>query len=253
MAEEHGIDADKPWRRLSQKHHDLLLYAKGAGRVHVRYRNRYGRTRSYHAQYEGIVPYLQRRHSEADSDSQREQAEGYMRARPARPVTGRPSRSPWASRWMRTRSTTSAPCPSVTPPTCSPPWRLSERDRIVAERVIKEVNAPMGFLRDVGLDYLGSARSAATLAGEAQRIRLASQIGSGLVGVLYVLDEPSIGCTSGTTAGSWTRCSGCATSATPCWWWSTTRRPSAPPTTSSTSGRARGARRRDRPRDRSAS
>ena len=80
--EEYGIDPDKPWRKLTKKQQKLLLYGTGAGRVHVRYKNRYGRQRSYHAQYEGIVPYLQRRHVDSESDSQREQIEGYMREVP---------------------------------------------------------------------------------------------------------------------------------------------------------------------------
>jgi len=195
VADEHGIDATRPWRRLSQKHRDLLLHGKGAGRVHVRYRNRYGRTRSYHAHYEGVVPYLQRRHGEADSDSQREQAEGYMREVPCPECEG--SRLQSFALGVTVDGHTIHDICSMSIGDAADALaglELSERDRIVAERVVKEVNARMGFLRDVGLDYLSLARSAATLAGgEAQRIRLASQIGSGLVGVLYVLDEPSIG------------------------------------------------------------
>jgi excinuclease ABC subunit A len=193
--EEYGIDADKPWRKLTKKQQKLLLSGTGAGRVHVKYKNRYGRQRSYHAQYEGVVPYLQRRHVDSESDSQREQIEGYMREVPCpdcggarlKPLSLGVTIDGYAISDVSNMSIGEAA-------KVLEGLNLSERDRMIAERVVKEINARMGFLLDVGLDYLTLGRSAATLAGgEAQRIRLASQIGSGLVGVLYVLDEPSIG------------------------------------------------------------
>ena len=186
-----------PWSKLTKKQQKLLLFGTGAsGRVQVRYKNRYGRQRSYDAKYEGVVPWLQRRHSDAESDSTREQIEGYMREVPC-PDCGGARLKPvlaWASPSTATPSPTSRDMSIGDAAKALGRLELSERDRMIAERVVKEVNARMGFLLDVGLDYLSLGRSAGTLAGgEAQRIRLASQIGSGLVGVLYVLDEPSIG------------------------------------------------------------
>ena len=193
----YDIDADVPFGDLAKKHQKLLLFGTGAtsGRIKVQYRNRYGRQRSYEAKYEGVVPWLQRRHADAESDSQREQVEGYMREVPC-PDCGGARLKPFslgvtiAGHTIDDLSTMSIADAAK----ALVGLELSERDRMIAERVVKEVNARMGFLLDVGLDYLSLGRSAGTLAGgEAQRIRLASQIGSGLVGVLYVLDEPSIG------------------------------------------------------------
>jgi excinuclease ABC subunit A len=197
VCEEYGVPTDLPWSKLSRKHQRLLLHGTGAGdaRVHVRYRNRYGRQRSYHARYEGVVPYLQRRHAEADSDTLREQIEGYMREVPC-PACGGARLKPFSLAVTIDGHTIDDLCRMSIGEAAKTleNLALSERDRLIAERVVKEINARMGFLLDVGLDYLTLARSAGTLAGgEAQRIRLASQIGSGLVGVLYVLDEPSIG------------------------------------------------------------
>jgi excinuclease ABC subunit A len=163
--------------------------------VQVRYKNRYGRQRSYDAKFEGLVPWLQRRHSDAESDAQREQIEGYMREVPCPDCEG--SRlAPFSLGVTIDGHSIAEICGMSIGDAAAAlnALKLSERDRMIAERVVKEINARMGFLLDVGLDYLSLSRSAATLAGgEAQRIRLASQIGSGLVGVLYVLDEPSIG------------------------------------------------------------
>jgi excinuclease ABC subunit A len=195
VAEELGAKIDKPWSSLSKKHQQALLHGTGVGKVQVRYKNRYGRVRQYTATYEGVVPYLQRRHSESESDTQREQIEGYMREVPC-PVCGGARLRPLSLAVTIDDHSISEICDMSIGDAAKTlaGLSLSERDRMIAERVVKEVNARMGFLLDVGLDYLSLSRSAATLAGgEAQRIRLASQIGSGLVGVLYVLDEPSIG------------------------------------------------------------
>ncbi len=186
---------DAPWSTLTAKQRKTLLYGTGSGRVHVKYRNRYGRVRSYHATYEGVVPWLQRRHSESESDAVRDQIEGYMREVPC-PACGGARLKPLSLAVTIDGRTIADLCSLSIGEAAKvlADLDLSERDRMIAERVIKEINARMGFLLDVGLDYLTLSRSAATLAGgEAQRIRLASQIGSGLVGVLYVLDEPSIG------------------------------------------------------------
>jgi excinuclease ABC subunit A len=196
VADEHDIDQGTPWRKLTKKQQSLLLYGKGAARhVTVRYKNRYGRTRTYQAKYEGVIPYLQRRHSDAESDAMREAIEGYMREVPC-PECGGARLKPLSLAVTVDGHGISeiADMPIGEAAKVLTDLELSERDRMIAERVVKEINARMGFLLDVGLDYLSLSRNAGTLAGgEAQRIRLASQIGSGLVGVLYVLDEPSIG------------------------------------------------------------
>jgi excinuclease ABC subunit A len=190
----HDIRTDVPWSKLSKAKQKLLLYGV-PGRVKVQYRNRYGRTRSYEARYEGIIPYLQRRHSEAESDAAREQVEGYMREVPCPECGGARLRPLSLAVTIDGHTIHDVSSMSIRRAAeVLADLTLSERDHLIADRVVKEINARMGFLLDVGLDYLNLARSSATLAGgEAQRIRLASQIGSGLVGVLYVLDEPSIG------------------------------------------------------------
>jgi excinuclease ABC subunit A len=195
VAEEHGVKIDVPWSKLNAKQKKVFLYGAGKERVLVKFRNRYGRVRSYSATYEGVVPYLQRRHTEAESDAVREQIEGYMREVPCNACGGSRLKPLSLAVTIDGRNIAELCDLSIGEAAKTlQDLKLSERDRLIAERVIKEVNARMGFLLDVGLDYLSLSRSAGTLAGgEAQRIRLASQIGSGLVGVLYVLDEPSIG------------------------------------------------------------
>jgi len=191
----YGISPVMPWQQLKKSEHKVVLYGSGTKQIHVQYRNRYGRTRSYHTNYEGVVPYLQRRHGEAESDTMRETIEGYMREVPC-PACGGARLKPESLAVTvaghdihRLSELSLREAASVVGG-----LELSERDHLIADRVLLEIRARMQFLLDVGLDYLSLNRSAATLAGgEAQRIRLASQIGSGLVGVLYVLDEPSIG------------------------------------------------------------
>ena len=195
LSEAHGFKMTTPWRKLKKSEQKILLYGAGPRQVHVQYRNRYGRTRSYNTHYEGVVPYLQRRHGEAESDYSREQIEGYMREVPC-PACGGARLKPESLGVTVGGLNIHQLCDLSIARAAQAllALDLSERDRMIAERVVKEVNARMRFLLDVGLDYLCLNRSAGTLAGgEAQRIRLASQIGSGLVGVLYVLDEPSIG------------------------------------------------------------
>ncbi|HAB59079.1 MAG: excinuclease ABC subunit A [Acidimicrobiaceae bacterium] len=190
------IPQDLSWEQLSKKQRDLLLHGKGVkGRVQVRYKNRYGRTRTYQARYEGVIPYLMRRHDEAESDATREQIEGYMRQVPCQVCSGA-RLNPLSLAVTIDGHNISDLCSMSIADAAKTlgELELNERDSIIAEQVLKEINARLGFLLDVGLDYLSMSRNAATLAGgEAQRIRLASQVGSGLVGVLYVLDEPSIG------------------------------------------------------------
>jgi excinuclease ABC subunit A len=194
LADTLGFRTDVPWERLPAKAQKALLHGHDH-QVHVRYRNRYGRERSYYTSYEGVVPYVERRHSEAESDTSRERFEGYMREVPCPACEG--ARLKPVSLAVTLGGKSIAEVAALPIGECAQFLRtleLSARERQIAERVLKEVNARLGFLLDVGLDYLTLDRAAGTLAGgEAQRIRLATQIGSGLVGVLYVLDEPSIG------------------------------------------------------------
>jgi len=194
LGETLGFRMDTPWAKLPAKARQALLRGYDL-QVHVRYKNRYGRERSYYTTFEGVIPWVERRHAEAESDSSREKFAGYMREVPCPSCHGARLKPVSLAVTVDGRSIAEL---------CALPvgelakllltLELSDRDRQIAGRIIKEVNARMGFLLDVGLDYLTLDRASATLAGgEAQRIRLATQIGSGLVGVLYVLDEPSIG------------------------------------------------------------
>ncbi|MBO3748623.1 excinuclease ABC subunit UvrA [Streptosporangiaceae bacterium NEAU-GS5] len=189
-----GFDLDTPWNRLSKEAQHSLLYGHPE-QVHVRYSNRYGRQRSYYTDFDGAIPWVQRRHAESESDATRERFEGFMREIPC-PACGGARLKP-VSLAVTVGGSSIAGVSRMSIAECSEflgSLALSERDMQIAERVVKEINARLGFLLDVGLDYLTLDRAAGTLAGgEAQRIRLATQIGSGLVGVLYVLDEPSIG------------------------------------------------------------
>ncbi|HEV3449893.1 MAG TPA: excinuclease ABC subunit UvrA [Acidimicrobiia bacterium] len=195
VADEYGFDVDTPWKRLRKRDRNPVLYGTGNREVHVQYRNRYGRRRSYHTPFEGVVPWLERRHSEAESDRSREQIEGYMRQVPCPQCGGARLRPASLAVTVGGQNIFELGELSITKAArFLGDLELSERDRLIAEQVLKEVNERLRFLLDVGLDYLSLNRSSGTLAGgEAQRIRLASQIGSGLVGVLYVLDEPSVG------------------------------------------------------------
>ncbi|HUP70636.1 MAG TPA: excinuclease ABC subunit UvrA [Acidimicrobiales bacterium] len=195
VAEAFKFKTSTPWQKLKKADQKVLLYGSGTRQVHVNYRNRYGRTRSYHTQYEGVVPYLQRRHSEAESDYMREQIEGYMREVPCPECGGARLKPESLAVTVDGRNLFELCSLSIARAAeALDALELSERDHMIADRVLREVRARVRFLLDVGLEYLSLNRSAGTLAGgEAQRIRLASQIGSGLVGVLYVLDEPSIG------------------------------------------------------------
>ena len=194
LGETLGFRMDTPWAKLPAKARQALLRGYDL-QVHVRYKNRYGRERSYYTTFEGVIPWVERRHAEAESDSSREKFAGYMREVPCPSCHGARLKPVSLAVTVDGRSIAEL---------CALPigdlakllltLELSDRDQQIAGRIIKEVNARMGFLLDVGLDYLTLDRASATLAGgEAQRIRLATQIGSGLVGVLYVLDEPSIG------------------------------------------------------------
>ncbi|GAA1079096.1 excinuclease ABC subunit UvrA [Nocardiopsis composta] len=189
-----GFTLDTPWERLPKKAQRALLEGHDT-QVHVSYRNRYGRTRSYYTSYEGVIPWVKRRHSESESDFGRERLEGYMRTVPCPVCAGKRLKPVVLAVTVGGASISEvAALPLNEAAAFLRDLRLSERDRVIAAQVLKEISARLGFLLDVGLDYLTLERSAGSLSGgEAQRIRLATQIGSGLVGVLYVLDEPSIG------------------------------------------------------------
>jgi excinuclease ABC subunit A len=194
LAEEVGIELDVPWNKLNAKQKRILLYGTDV-ELHVRYKNRYGRQRSYYTTYEGVIPFIERRHSESDSDSSRERLEGYMREIPCKACGGTRLKPLTLAVTISDHSIAEiASLPISAARDILAKLKLSERDAAIASRVLKEVNERLQFLVDVGLHYLSLDRAAGTLAGgEAQRIRLATQIGSGLTGVLYVLDEPSIG------------------------------------------------------------
>jgi len=194
VAEAHDIDLDTPFRRLSKRQRDVLLYGSDE-QIHVRYKNRYGRQRSYWTTYEGVVTNVERRHRETDSESQREKLEQFMREIPCRACKGarlRPETLAVTVAGLNIAQLTDLSIRDTL--AFVETIDLSEREHMIAERLLKEIRERLRFLVDVGLDYLSLSRPAGTLAGgEAQRIRLATQIGSGLVGVLYILDEPSIG------------------------------------------------------------
>jgi len=194
LGDDLGFDIKTPWSKLPAKARKALLHGHDH-QVHVKYRNRYGRQRSYHTGFEGVIPFIKRRHAESESDGAREKLEGYMREVPCPACNGARLKPVVLAVTLGGKSISEvAELPIGDCADFLLDLDLSPRERQIAERVLKEVNERLRFLVDVGLDYLSLSRPAATLAGgEAQRIRLATQIGSGLVGVLYVLDEPSIG------------------------------------------------------------
>ena len=194
LATDLKFSLDNPWKKLSEKVKEAILHGWDY-EVHVKYKNRYGRVRNYTTGFEGVVPFIHRRHSETDSDFSRDKYEAYMRQTPC-PVCNGSRLKPEVLAVTLGGKNIAQIC-EFSIAECAVFLKeisLSAREKKIAERVLKEVHARLGFLLDVGLDYLSLARPAATLSGgEAQRIRLATQIGSGLTGVLYVLDEPSIG------------------------------------------------------------
>jgi len=194
VGEGQGIDVNAPWEELTAKQQKVILHGV-KGKMTVKYQNRYGRSRTYSTEYEGVIPWIKRRHEGSDSDWARDQYEGYMRLVPCSTCDGARLKPSTLAVTIDDKNISEVADMSIGESAkFLAGLELSERDRMIAERVTKEINARLGFLLDVGLDYLTLSRSAGTLAGgEAQRIRLASQIGSGLVGTLYVLDEPSIG------------------------------------------------------------
>jgi excinuclease ABC subunit A len=199
LADELGFSADTPWGDLSDEVQEAILRGHST-KVHVRYKNRYGRVRSYYTEFEGAITYLERRHAETESETSKERFEGFMREVPCRVCKG--ARLKPVILAVTLSSTEHGP--KNIAEVCALSIReaadylrsleMTDRESQIGEQVLKEINERLRFLLDVGLDYLALDRPAGTLSGgEAQRIRLATQIGAGLVGVLYVLDEPSIG------------------------------------------------------------
>jgi excinuclease ABC subunit A len=199
LGDELGFDLNTPWEDLPAKGRKAILEGHPT-KVHVQHTNRYGRQRSYYTSFEGVRPYIERRHREAESDTSRERFEGFMREVPCPTCQGSRLKPVSMAVTLGERDQGGKNIAEV----CALPineaadyladLELSHRERQIAERVLKEIQERLRFLLDVGLDYLSLDRPSGTLSGgEAQRIRLATQIGAGLVGVLYVLDEPSIG------------------------------------------------------------
>jgi excinuclease ABC subunit A len=195
IAERYDVDLETPWEELPESSQDFFLYGTNGDRVHVSYRNRFGRRRSYATTFEGIVPNLERRYRETDSDFAREKIEEYMTLRPCPECKGARLRP--ESRAVLVSDTAIHDFTALSARRALD-WvrglELTEQDRRIARLVLREIEERLQFLENVGVGYLSMERAAATLSGgEAQRIRLATQIGSSLVGVLYILDEPSIG------------------------------------------------------------
>jgi excinuclease ABC subunit A len=195
IAERYAVDLDTPWEDLPDSSQDFFLYGTNGDRVQVSYRNRFGRRRSYATTFEGIVPNLERRYRETDSDFAREKIEEYMTLRPCPECKGARLRP--ESRAVLVSGTAIHEFTELSARRALE-WvrglELTEQERRIARLVLREIEERLRFLDNVGVGYLSMERAAATLSGgEAQRIRLATQIGSSLVGVLYILDEPSIG------------------------------------------------------------
>jgi excinuclease ABC subunit A len=198
-----GFDVDTPWHKLPAKARKAILEGSDQ-QVHVRYRNRYGRTRSYYADFEGVLAFLQRKMAQTESDQMKERMkeryEGFMRDIPCPVCEGtrlKPEILAVSLAAGEHGAKSIAEVCELSIAECANflgALTLGPREQAIAGQVLKEIQSRLSFLLDVGLEYLSLSRAAATLSGgEAQRIRLATQIGSGLVGVLYVLDEPSIG------------------------------------------------------------
>jgi len=195
VAEEYGVDAEKPWSKLKKSEKEIFLYGTGSERHQVTYTNRFGRRRSYKVRFEGIVNQLQRRYEETDSEVNRERIEGYMAEQPCPDCEGARLRP--ESLAVKVGGISIADFSQMSARGAAE-WitslELTDTERAIARLIVREISERLAFLENVGIGYLSLGRSARSLSGgEAQRIRLATQIGSSLVGVMYVLDEPSIG------------------------------------------------------------
>src|SRR2546425_399475 len=195
IAERYEIPLDEPWENLSEEEEDLFLYGTEGERVYVSYRNRMGRRRSYMLAFEGIIPSLERRYRETDSSTQRERIEEYMSFRPCPVCKGARLKPEVLAVTVGERNIHQFTKLSVTAALkFTAGLELTDTEKLIGARIVKEIRERLMFLDNVGVGYLQLDRASATLSGgEAQRPRLATQIGSQLVGVLYILDEPSIG------------------------------------------------------------
>ena len=193
LAKDLPFSLDVPWKKISVKAREAILNGYEY-EIKMKYKGRYG-ARNYTTGFEGVIPFIHRRHEETDSDYSRDKYEAYMREISCEKCNGARLKPEVLAVTIGDKNISEICELSIADcATFLKQIKLNKREAQIAERVMKEVNARLGFLLDVGLDYLSLARPAGSLSGgEAQRIRLATQIGSGLVGVLYVLDEPSIG------------------------------------------------------------
>jgi excinuclease ABC subunit A len=197
LAQHYGFSMDTPWRELTQEQRGAVLRGSGSEAIMVNYRNHQGRTRRYQTSFEGVIPNLERRYQETSSDHVRRAIEHYMTSRPCPACGGRrlkPEALAVTVRGLAIDELTDMPISATHRFLDRLAEEIEGRDRAIARPILKELLARLRFLENVGLDYLTLSRAAASLSGgEAQRIRLATQIGSQLMGVLYILDEPSIG------------------------------------------------------------
>ncbi|HYZ01257.1 MAG TPA: excinuclease ABC subunit UvrA, partial [Candidatus Binatia bacterium] len=195
ICEASDIDMGVPWRELPKKQRDLLLFGTGSRKIRFAYRNQYGHRRSYSAPFEGVVANVQRRYDETDSDYLKQELDKYLSERPCPVCKGTRLKPESLAVTVADRSIAAVCELTVTRAVeFFEQLQLTEREHAIARGILKEIQERLQFMIDVGLDYLTLARGSVTLSGgESQRIRLATQIGSKLMGVLYILDEPSIG------------------------------------------------------------
>lgn len=195
LARANGFSLNTPVKNLGKKQLDLILYGEG-GETRV-YRNRFGRVRRYHEGFEGVLPVLERLYRDTESENSRANIERYMVSKPCPVCQGKRLKPESLAVTIDQKNIMDVSAMSVTQALA---WfeaiggMFTEREQMIAREIFKEIGARLGFLRDIGLEYITIDRASATLSGgEAQRIRLATQIGSGLMGVLYICDEPTIG------------------------------------------------------------
>ena len=197
LGHRHGFSLSTPVKNLNEEQLNLILYGNGGETVLATYEDRYGGMRQYYTNFEGVIPYLERRYRETDSDSVRAYIQHYMASNPCPSCRGKRLRPESLAVTITDKNIMDV---TALPVTEALNWveqlggKISPRELTIAKQIVKEIHARLGFLRDIGLSYLTLDRPSATLSGgEAQRIRLATQIGSGLSGVLYICDEPTVG------------------------------------------------------------